>query len=208
VLSLGEQQRIAFLRLLLHRPSLAFLDEARAPQPHPGARSSCIQSQLGTSGALHGRARACCVSRQAGLPRQVPGEALACCFYVCGSAHRLPNVLRFACRVCSARRHWESESGPASAGHRRAGHGDRGSAVRPAAARRPLVRQRGPPRAARPVAHARAGARRGAALAPEHAAGVPGAAAGGRRRGGAAWVKPWQGASASPANMDVYATCD
>jgi len=32
VLSLGEQQRIAFLRLLLHRPSLAFLDEARAPR--------------------------------------------------------------------------------------------------------------------------------------------------------------------------------
>jgi len=32
VLSLGEQQRIAFLHLLLHRPSLAFLDEARAPR--------------------------------------------------------------------------------------------------------------------------------------------------------------------------------
>lgn len=28
VLSLGEQQRVAFLRLLLHRPQLAFLDEA------------------------------------------------------------------------------------------------------------------------------------------------------------------------------------
>lgn len=28
VLSLGEQQRIAFLRLLLHQPALAFLDEA------------------------------------------------------------------------------------------------------------------------------------------------------------------------------------
>jgi ABC-type uncharacterized transport system fused permease/ATPase subunit len=27
-LSLGEQQRVAFLRLLLHRPALAFLDEA------------------------------------------------------------------------------------------------------------------------------------------------------------------------------------
>lgn len=27
-LSLGEQQRIAFLRLLLHRPAVAFLDEA------------------------------------------------------------------------------------------------------------------------------------------------------------------------------------
>lgn len=28
VLSLGEQQRIAFLRLLMHEPALAFLDEA------------------------------------------------------------------------------------------------------------------------------------------------------------------------------------
>ena len=28
VLSLGEQQRVAFLRLLLHEPSMAFLDEA------------------------------------------------------------------------------------------------------------------------------------------------------------------------------------
>lgn len=28
VLSLGEQQRVAFLRLLLHSPKLAFLDEA------------------------------------------------------------------------------------------------------------------------------------------------------------------------------------
>lgn len=27
-LSLGEQQRIAFLRLLLHQPAVAFLDEA------------------------------------------------------------------------------------------------------------------------------------------------------------------------------------
>lgn len=28
VLSLGEQQRVAFLRLLLHRPVMSFLDEA------------------------------------------------------------------------------------------------------------------------------------------------------------------------------------
>lgn len=28
VLSSGEQQRVAFLRLLLHNPNLAFLDEA------------------------------------------------------------------------------------------------------------------------------------------------------------------------------------
>jgi ABC-type branched-subunit amino acid transport system ATPase component len=31
MLSLGEQQRVAWLRLLLHAPSLAFLDEVPTP---------------------------------------------------------------------------------------------------------------------------------------------------------------------------------
>lgn len=30
ILSLGEQQRLAFARLLLHKPTVAFLDEATA----------------------------------------------------------------------------------------------------------------------------------------------------------------------------------
>ena len=52
VLSLGEQQRVAFLRLLLHAPALAFLDEVRrfgaarhlktlVPDPLPPA-AACI----------------------------------------------------------------------------------------------------------------------------------------------------------------------
>lgn len=50
VLSLGEQQRVAFLRLLLHSPRAAFLDEAT------GALDSA------TEAALYTRLRAYCTS--------------------------------------------------------------------------------------------------------------------------------------------------
>ena len=50
VLSLGEQQRVAFLRLLLHAPRLAFLDEAT------GALDSA------TEAALYSRLRTYCTS--------------------------------------------------------------------------------------------------------------------------------------------------
>ena len=50
VLSLGEQQRVAFLRLLLHAPKLAFLDEAT------GALDSA------TEAALYTRLRGYCTS--------------------------------------------------------------------------------------------------------------------------------------------------
>ena len=50
VLSLGEQQRVAFLRLLLHAPKLAFLDEAT------GALDST------TEAALYTRLRSYCTS--------------------------------------------------------------------------------------------------------------------------------------------------
>ena len=50
VLSLGEQQRVAFLRLLLHAPKLAFLDEAT------GALDSA------TEAALYTRLRSYCTS--------------------------------------------------------------------------------------------------------------------------------------------------
>ena len=43
VLSLGEQQRVAFLRLLLHSPRLAFLDEAT------GALDSATEAALYTA---------------------------------------------------------------------------------------------------------------------------------------------------------------
>lgn len=43
VLSLGEQQRVAFLRLLLHSPKLAFLDEAT------GALDSATEAALYTA---------------------------------------------------------------------------------------------------------------------------------------------------------------
>ena len=61
------------------------------------------------------RARACCAARQAarcgsGSPVSGGGPlAGSCCG--CASAHTLPNVLRFACRPCPARRH----SGPTAA---------------------------------------------------------------------------------------------
>jgi len=161
-----------------------------------------LQRQLGAGGAL--------VAASARVLRRPTGSALR---------QRLPSfrggaarwqLLRLRFRPHTPKRaalcmqalpcapsQW-ADSGAARAADGRAGHGDRGRAVRPAAARRPLVCQRGPPRAAGAVAHARAGARRRAALAPEHAAGGPGAAASGRGRGGAAWVKPWQGASAGP----------
>ena len=43
VLSLGEQQRVAMLRLLLHKPALAFLDEAT------GALDNAIEAALYTA---------------------------------------------------------------------------------------------------------------------------------------------------------------
>ena len=47
VLSLGEQQRVAFLRLLLHAPKLAFLDEAT------GALDSATEAALYTALQRH-----------------------------------------------------------------------------------------------------------------------------------------------------------
>ena len=49
-LSLGEQQRVAFLRLLLHAPALAFLDEATGALDTP------------TESALYSALRAHCRS--------------------------------------------------------------------------------------------------------------------------------------------------
>ena len=43
VLSLGEQQRLAFLRLLLHEPSMAFLDEATGALDN-ATESSCYKA--------------------------------------------------------------------------------------------------------------------------------------------------------------------
>ena len=47
MLSLGEQQRVAFLRLLLHAPKLAFLDEAT------GALDSATEAALYTALQRH-----------------------------------------------------------------------------------------------------------------------------------------------------------
>lgn len=47
VLSLGEQQRVAFLRLLLHAPAMAFLDEAT------GALDSATEAALYTALRQH-----------------------------------------------------------------------------------------------------------------------------------------------------------
>lgn len=45
MLSLGEQQRVALLRLLLHRPRLAFLDEATSALD--GATEAALYGALG-----------------------------------------------------------------------------------------------------------------------------------------------------------------
>ena len=41
-LSLGEQQRIAFLRLLVHRPAVAVLDGARRRRQQPSPRRALV----------------------------------------------------------------------------------------------------------------------------------------------------------------------
>ena len=65
VLSLGEQQRLAFLRLLLHEPALAFLDEATGALDS-ATEASCYKAlqnhstsfvSVGKSPALNSKAR-------------------------------------------------------------------------------------------------------------------------------------------------------
>ena len=68
VLSLGEQQRVAFLRLLLHAPKLAFLDEAT------GALDSATEAALYTALQRHCSSY---VSVGALTPWNVPSAAAA-----------------------------------------------------------------------------------------------------------------------------------
>ena len=72
-LSLGEQQRVAFLRLLLHAPGLAFLDEAT------GALDTPTESALYSALRAHCRSYVSVGARRRGPVARLRSAPLALC---------------------------------------------------------------------------------------------------------------------------------